>query len=93
MQDHLPDLSTFQEADWGNSAVPAGNVYPQRGADASEPVLIRAARGAVDANNHPVSGQAYWFDSDGLLRANFADGATVVNSNFVPESKASASPH
>jgi hypothetical protein len=85
MQDRLPDPRTFQEADWGNSAVQASNVYPwSGGGDSSEPVLIRAARGAVDANNHPTSGQAYWFDSDGLLRANFAEGATVVNSKFAP---------
>jgi TonB family protein len=84
MQDRLPDPRTFQEADWGNSAVPASNVYPSNGGDSSEPVLIRAARGAIDANNHPTSGQAYWFDSDGLLRANFAEGATVINSKFAP---------
>jgi len=84
MQDRLPESRTFQEADWGNSAVPESNVYPAHGADSSEPVLIRAARGAVDANNHPTSGQAYWFDSDGRLRANFAGGATVVNSDFAP---------
>ena len=83
MQDRLPDPNTFQEADWGNSAVPASNVYPNNGLDSSEPVLIRAALGQVDANNHPTSGQAYWFDSDGLLRASFEDGVTVVNSNFV----------
>jgi hypothetical protein len=51
---------------------------------AYEPILIRAARGAIDVNNHPTSGQAYWFDSDGLLRANFAEGATVINSKFAP---------
>jgi hypothetical protein len=84
MQDRLPESHTFQEADWGNSAVPESNVYPANDADSSEPVLIRAARGAVDANNHPTSGQAYWFDADGRLRATFADGATVVNSNFAP---------
>jgi hypothetical protein len=82
MQDRLPDPRTFQEADWGNSAVPESNVYPSSVGDSSEHILIRAARGAVDANNHPTSGQAYWFDSDGLLRANFAQGATVVNSKF-----------
>lgn len=82
MQDRLPESRTFQEADWGNSAVPESNVYPANESDSSEPVLIRAARGAVDAKNHPISGQAYWFDSDGRLRATFAEGATVVNSNF-----------
>ena len=84
MQDRLPDARTFQEADWGNSAVPESNVDPSSVGDSSGPVLIRAARGAVDANNHPTSGEAYWFDSDGLLRANFAAGATVVNSKFAP---------
>jgi hypothetical protein len=84
VQDRLPESHTFQEADWGNSAVPNSNVYPINDTDSSEPVLIRAARGAVDTKNHPISGQAYWFDSDGRLRATFADGATVVNSNFAP---------
>jgi hypothetical protein len=84
MQDRLRKSDTFQEGDWGNSAVPASNVYPSGGADSSEAVLIRTARGAVDANNRPKSGQAYWFDSDGLLRASFEEGATVVNSNFAP---------
>jgi hypothetical protein len=85
MQDRLPDPENphmFQEQDWGNSAVPASNVYPNQGSDSSEPVLIRPARGAVNAGNHPTSGQAYWFDSDGILRASFADGETVVYSNF-----------
>jgi hypothetical protein len=82
MQDRLPEMRTFQEADWGNSAVPTSNVYPFRGIDSSEPVLIRAARGPVNANNHPTAGQAYWFDSDGLLRASFAEGMTVVSSDF-----------
>ena len=85
MQDRFPDARySFLEADRGNSAVPASNVYPQEGADSSECVLIRAARGAVDANNHPTSGQAYWFDSEGLLRASFTEGMTVVNSDFSP---------
>jgi len=83
-QDLLPEQRTFQEADWGNSAVPESNVYPSSGGNSGESVLIRAARGAVDANNHPTSGQAYWFDSDGLLRASFAGGASVVNSKFAP---------
>jgi hypothetical protein len=84
MQDHLPESRTFQEADWGNSAVPESNMYPTNDADSSEPVLIRAARGAVNAENHPTSGQAYWFDSGGRLVAAFTEGATVVNSNFAP---------
>jgi hypothetical protein len=84
MQDRFPEARSFQEGDWGHSAVAAGNVYPLNAADASEPILIRAARGAVDAQNHPTSGQAYWFDLEGLLRADFAEGLTVVNSNFAP---------
>jgi len=82
MQDRLPESRTFQEGDWGNSAVSETNMYPIKDADSSDHVLIRAARGTVDANNHPTSGQAYWFDSDGRLRATFAERATVVNSNF-----------
>jgi hypothetical protein len=82
MEDLLPEQRTFQESDWGNSAVLESNVYPSSGSDSSEPVLIRSARGGVDANNHPTSGQAYWFDSDGLLRASFAKGTTVVNSQY-----------
>ena len=83
LQDRLPEARyTFLDADWGNSAVAASNVYPNAAADTSEPVFIRAARGAVDANNHPTSGQAYWFDSEGFLRASFADGSTTVNSDF-----------
>ena len=82
MQDRLPDARTFQEGDWGNSVVSETNMYPMKDADSSERALIRAARGAVDANNHPTSGQAYWFDSDGRLRATFAEGATVINSDF-----------
>jgi hypothetical protein len=82
MRDRLPDPRTFQEADWGNSAVPEKNIYPNEGQDTSEPVLIRAALGGVNSDNHPTSGQAYWFDSEGLLRASFENGLTVVNSNF-----------
>jgi hypothetical protein len=84
MQDRLPDSRTFQEGDWGNSAVAETNMYPGKDADSSEPILIRAARGKVDANNHPTSGQAYWFDSEGRLRATFTEGVTVVYSDFAP---------
>lgn len=87
IQDHLPNPGTFHEGDWGNSAVPETNVYPTNGPDTGEPVLIRAARGSVDPNNHPTSGEAYWFDSKGLLRATFADGIAVVNSHFEPWNK------
>ena len=84
MQDRLPEARTMQEGDWGNSAVAVSNMNPTAGAGTGEPVLIRPARGAVDQNNHPTSGQAYWFDADGFLRASF-DGTnvTAVNSDFV----------
>jgi hypothetical protein len=82
MQVRLPDLRTFQEQDWGNSAVPVSNADPTAPADTSEPVLIRPARGSVSELNHPTSGQAYWFDGDGLLVAEFVDGVTAVNSQF-----------
>jgi Gram-negative bacterial TonB protein C-terminal len=82
LQDGLPDPRTFQEADWGNSAVPEKNIFPNEPPDGGDPVLIRAARGDVDSNNHPTSGQAYWFDAEGLLRATFENGLTVVNSNY-----------
>ena len=84
MQDRLPEARTMQEGDWGNSAVSVSNMNPTAGPDTSEPVLIRPARGAVDQNNHPTSGQAYWFDADGFLRASF-DGTnvTAVNSDFM----------
>jgi hypothetical protein len=85
MNDRLPDLRTFQEQDWGNSAVPAGNVDPSAPPDATEPVLIRPARGSVNADNHPTFGQAYWFDADGLLTAEFMDGVTAVYSQFALE--------
>jgi hypothetical protein len=85
MQDRLPDLRTFQEQDWGNSAVPASNADPSAPADTSEPVLIRPALGSVSADNHPTSGQAYWFDASGLLTAEFVNGVTAVYSQFSPE--------
>jgi hypothetical protein len=44
--------------------------------------LIRAARGGVDSRNRPISGQAYWFDSAGLLRADFANATLTLYSNF-----------
>jgi hypothetical protein len=82
MEDRLPELRTFQEQDWGNSAVPASNVDPSAPPDTTEPVLIRPARGSVSADNHPTSGQAYWFDENGLLTAEFMDGVTAVYSQF-----------
>jgi Gram-negative bacterial TonB protein C-terminal len=82
MKDHFPELRTFQEADWGNSAVPVSNIDPAASGAGGEPELIRAARGAVNADNHPISGQAYWFDAAGLLRADFVSPFTTVYSDF-----------
>lgn len=84
LQARLPDPRTLQEGDWGNSAVPEKNVFPNEPRDDSEPVLIRAARGAVNQDNHPTSGEAYWFDAEGLLRASFEGGQTIVDSNYLP---------
>jgi hypothetical protein len=82
MRNHFPDLRTFQEADWGNSAVPESNVDPSFTGIAGPPELIRAARGGVNAANRPISGQAYWFDAAGLLRADFVGPMTTVYSDF-----------
>jgi TonB family protein len=48
---------SFQEGDWGQSAV------QWNGAD-----MLRVARGQVDSDNNLTSGQAYWFDPLWLLR-------------------------
>ncbi len=82
MRSHFPDLRTFQEADWGNSAVPESNVDPTFRGSAGPPELIRAARGGVSAENRPISGQAYWFDALGVLRADFIAPVTTVYSDF-----------
>lgn len=84
MTDHFPEPRTFQEADWGNSAVAVSNIDPTASDQAGPPELIRAARGKVDAHNRPLSGQAYWFDSAGLLRADFVGSTLTVYSNFLP---------
>lgn len=82
MKSHFPELRTFQEADWGNSAVAVSNVDPAFSGTAGAPELIRAARGGVSPENHPITGQAYWFDSAGLLRADFVAPVTTVYSAF-----------
>jgi TonB family protein len=63
---------SFQEPDWGQSAVQLDGVD-----------MVRVARGQVDSKNLPISGQAYWFDSVGLLRAAYAQPRTTTYSNFV----------
>jgi hypothetical protein len=70
---HFPDRHyQVYEADWGQSGVSFGD------AD-----TIRVARGQVDANNQPISGQAYWFDAAGLLRGDYEQPLTTTYSEFV----------
>jgi TonB family protein len=68
---HFPRLDSFQEGDWGQSAVQLGGMD-----------MVRVARGQVDAENRPITGQAYWFDSAGFLRADFVQPRVTVYSNF-----------
>jgi hypothetical protein len=62
---------SFIEGDWGISAVQWGGGS-----------MLRVARGRVDASNTPTSGQAYWFDSTGLLRGAYVDPETSTYSDF-----------
>ena len=71
MYGHFPRLDSFQEGDWGQSAVQLGGMD-----------MVRVARGQVDAENRPITGQAYWFDSAGFLRADFVQPRVTVYSNF-----------
>lgn len=69
---HFPDRHyEVYEADWGQSAVTFAGVD-----------TVRVARGKVDANNQPISGQAYWFDPSGLLRGDYEEPATTRYSEF-----------
>jgi TonB family protein len=69
---HFPRTDgSFFEGDWGQSAVQLHGVD-----------LVRVARGQVDANNQPTSGQAYWFDSHGLLQAAYVAPLTSNYSDF-----------
>lgn len=69
---HFPRTDgSFQEGDWGQSAVQMGGMD-----------MVRVARGQVDAENRPITGQAYWFDSTGFLRADFVQPKVTVYSNF-----------
>jgi TonB family protein len=71
---HFPSTDfAFQEGDWGQSAVEVGGVP-----------LVRIARGEVDAQNRPVTGQAYWFDANGTLLADFVQPFTTSYSQFQP---------
>lgn len=82
MRSHFPDLRTFQEADWGNSAVPESNVDPTFTGVAGPPELIRAGVGGVSKTNQPTSGRDFWFDALGVLRADFIAPVTTVYSDF-----------
>jgi TonB family protein len=62
---------SFQEPDWGQSAVQLDGID-----------MVRVARGQVDSKNQPISGQAYWFDSAGLLRAAYVQPRTTTYNNF-----------
>jgi TonB family protein len=69
---HFPRTDgSFIEGDWGQSAVQIDRMD-----------LVRVARGKVNANNQPISGQAYWFDSTGLLRAAYVDPRESLYSDF-----------
>jgi TonB family protein len=72
LEGHFPRTDgSFIEGDWGQSAVQF------QGAS-----VVRVARGRVDANNQPIDGQAYWFDSSGLLQAAYVAPRTSVYSSF-----------
>jgi len=71
MYGHFPRLDSFQEGDWGQSAVQLGSMD-----------LVRVARGQVDAENRPITGQAYWFDFAGYLRADFVQPRETIYSKF-----------
>jgi TonB family protein len=69
---HFPRTDgSLIEGDWGQSAVQLNGVD-----------LVRVARGKVDANNQPISGQAYWFDSVGLLRVAYVAPRVSIYSEF-----------
>jgi TonB family protein len=71
MNGHFPRLDSFQEGDWGQSAVQLGGMD-----------MVRVARGQVDAENRPITGQAYWFDFAGYLRADFVQPRATIYSKF-----------
>ena len=70
---HFPDRHyEVYEADWGQSAVTFAGVD-----------TVRVARGKVDEDNQPISGQAYRFDSLGLLRGDYEEPTTTTYSEFL----------
>ena len=69
---HFPKTDgSFIEGDWGQSAVRLNNED-----------VDRVARGQVNAENQPITGQAYWFDSAGLLQAAYVAPRTSTYSDF-----------
>ena len=64
---------SFIEGDWGHSAVQFEGVD-----------MVRVARGQVDEKNRPITGQAYWFDSNDLLHAAYWDPHTTSYQEFQP---------
>jgi len=44
--------------------------------------VVRVARGQVDERNRPITGQAYWFDSNDLLHAAYSDPNTTSYQDF-----------
>lgn len=69
---HFPRTDgSFIEADWGQSAV---QFHGEN--------MVRVARGQVDANNQPITGQAYWFNSSGLLQAAYVEPRTSTYGEF-----------
>ncbi len=71
---HFPDRRyEVYEADWGQSAVTFDGMD-----------TVRVARGQVDVKNQPINGQAYWFDSSGLLRGDYEMPTTTTYADFAP---------
>jgi TonB family protein len=64
---------SFIEGDWGHSAVQFEGVD-----------MVRVARGQVDERNRPITGQAYWFDSNDLLHAAYWDPKMTSYRHFQP---------
>jgi TonB family protein len=69
---HFPRTDgSFIEGDWGQSAVSFDGLD-----------TVRISRGAVDEENQPISGGAYWFDSAGLLRGAYVQPQITIYRDF-----------
>ncbi|HUN63078.1 MAG TPA: energy transducer TonB [Candidatus Sulfotelmatobacter sp.] len=72
MDGRFPDRRyQVYEADWGQSVVQF---------DGKE--MVRVARGQVDEKNQPIDGQAFWFDTQGLLHGAFEQATTAEYQDF-----------